>query len=90
MATGCGGGAGQTQGGGISCQAVVRKKSLWSRSWLIVAAAVAGAASLGGGGIGSREGINKVVLGEVRHHIIVEAKRGELWGRASAGRVFLL
>lgn len=90
MATGGGGGAGQPQGGGVSCQVVVGQQSLGSRSLLVVAVTTDVATSWGGGGGGGGEWVNKVVLGEVRHHVVVEAERGELWGGASAGRVFLL
>lgn len=90
MATGGGGGAGQPQGGGVSCQAVVRQQSLGARSRLVVSTAIAAATRWGGGGVGSGEGVNEVVLSEVRHHVIVEAEGGELWGWAGAGRVFLL
>lgn len=90
MATGGGGGAGQPQGRGVSCQVVVRQQSLRSRSWLVVAIATDAATSRGGGGVGGGEGVDEVVLGEVWHHVVVEAEGGELWGWAGAGRVFLL
>ena len=55
---------------------VSRQQSLRSSRRLVVTGAVATTTSCGSGGVGSCEWVNKVVLGKVRYHIVVEAERG--------------